>query len=375
MDKVRVGIIGFGHMHINNVAQLYGDRPEVEWVACADTEPATPELRKAPYTRAWNQENLMDKLGIPKSYDCYQEMLDKEQFDIIVVTSENAQHANIVEACAAKGVNVCVEKPMAVTLSDALRMARAVRAAGTHMVINWPVTWSPAVRKMKEVLDSGVIGRPLQVKWRAGHTGPLGSGAHHTGVSENAAPMTGPERAATWWHQVDAGGGSILDFCCYGAMLSRWWLGEQAVTAQGLRTNLDSQYGDADDNSVVIAQYPSAMAIFEGSWTTWDGAGIPSGMVYGTRGTALLVRDGAVESVKAYLGGGKVQAFENDPLPTDRDTVAADFIYSLKHGVPAHETIQMDFNLEVMAILDAGVRSSLTHQVEVVQNPANNFNL
>lgn len=374
MDKVRVGIIGFGHMHINNVAQLYNECPQVEWVACADTKPAKPELRKAPYTRAWNQENLMGRLGIPKSYDCYHEMLDKEKFDIIVVTSENAQHPDIVEACAAKGVNVCVEKPMAMSLAEALRMVRAVRAANTQMVINWPVSWSPAARTMKRVLDEGTIGRPLQVKWRAGHTGPLGSGAHHTGVSQNAAPMTGPERAATWWHQVAAGGGSILDFCCYGAMLSHWWLNEQAVSALGLRTNLDSQYGDADDNSVVVAQFPNAMAIFEGSWTQWDGANVPSGIVYGTHGTAVLTRNAKEEYVKVFLGGGETQDIANEPLPADRDTVAKDFIYSLQHGVPAHQTIQMDFNLDVMAILDAGVRSSLSHQVEIVQNPASNFN-
>jgi len=249
-----------------------------------------------------------------------------------------------------------------------------VRAAGTQMVINWPVTWSPAVRVMKKVLDDGVIGRPLQVKWRAGHTGPLGSGAHHTGVSQSAAPMTGPERAATWWHQVKAGGGSILDFCCYGAMLSRWWLNEQAVSAMGLRTNLDSQYGEADDNSVVVAQFPSAMAIFEGSWTTGDGAAIPSGIGYGTRGTAVLMRNQTEEYVKVYLGAGKTQDYDNEPLPADRATVAQDFIYALKNGVPAHQTIQMDFNLEVMAMLDAGVRSSLSHQTEIVQNPASNFN-
>jgi len=203
----------------------------------------------------------------------------------------------------------------------------------------------------------------------------LGSGAHHTGVSQNAAPMTGPERAATWWHQVAAGGGSILDFCCYGAMLSRWWLGEQAVSAQGLRTNLDSQYGDADDNSVIVAQFPSAMAIFEGSWTTWDGAQIPAGIVYGTRGTAVLLSGPDGQFVRAYLGAGKTQDFENEPLPAGRETVAGELIHAIKTGEPVHTTIDMEFNLEVMAILDAGVRSSFTHQVELVQNPANNYNL
>ena len=223
MDKFRVGIIGFGHMHINNVAQLYAERPEVEWVACADTEPATAELRKAPYTREWNKELLMEKLGIPKSYDCWREMLDKEELDI-VVTSENAR-TPMWWSPRRQGHPCVRRKPMAVSLADALRMARRARSRhqdGHQLAHDLDARRSDD----EEGADSGVIGRPLQVKWRAGHTGPLGSGAHHTGVSENAAPMTGPERAATWWHQVAAGGGSILDFaatgpCCRGGWANR----------------------------------------------------------------------------------------------------------------------------------------------------------
>ena len=50
MKTYRVGIIGFGHMHINNVAALYAKHPQVEMAACADTVPVRPELRVAPYT-------------------------------------------------------------------------------------------------------------------------------------------------------------------------------------------------------------------------------------------------------------------------------------------------------------------------------------
>jgi hypothetical protein len=58
----RTGIIGFGHMHINNVAALYAEHPQVEWVACADTVPDVPELRVGPYTREWNVYNALTNL-------------------------------------------------------------------------------------------------------------------------------------------------------------------------------------------------------------------------------------------------------------------------------------------------------------------------
>jgi predicted dehydrogenase len=368
--KVRLGIIGFGHMHINNVAALYGAHPQVEWAACADTVPLRPELRTAPYTREWNLDNNVTKLGIPKTYPDYHDMLEQEGLDIVIVTSENAQHPDVVEACARAGVNVCVEKPMAMSLSDSLRMARACQAAGTTMLVNWPLTWSPNARKAKELIDAGTIGRVLEVKWRSGHTGPLGPGAAHAGVSESAAPMSGPERGATWWHQTAAGGGAMLDYCCYGALVSRWYVGEQAIAAMGMRANLDSQWGDGDDNAAMIVRFPAAMALLEGSWTTWD-HGVPTGpIVYGTTGTLVVESRDGKQIVRLERGHGQTTIYEPDPLPEGRSNVAEEFIHHLATGEPLHPTLDSALNLEVMAILDAGVRSAVSGKVELVDNAA-----
>jgi predicted dehydrogenase len=369
MSKIyRLGIIGFGHMHINNVASLFADHPQVEWAACADTVPAVPELRAAPYTRDWNRAHLIEKLGIPRSYDDYHDMLAQEGLDIVIVTSENAQHPDVVEACAAAGTNVCVEKPMAMSLAHGLRMARACRAAGTMLVVNWPLTWSPAARKAKELIDEGVIGRVLELKWRAGHTGPLGSGARHAGVSDVAAPMNGTELAATWWHQEAQGGGALLDFCCYGAMVSRWYIGEQAVGAMGMKANLNSQWGNANDNGIILVRFPGAMALLEGTWTTWD-HGVPTGpIVYGTSGTLVVDSRDGQPIVRLERGHGETEIFEAEPLPKGRMTIAEEYVHHLDTGEPLHPTLELDFNLEVMAVLDAGVRSAVSGQLETVDS-------
>ena len=176
-QKYRVGIIGFAHMHINSVAAQFGNHPQVEMVACADTVTANPELRDAPYTRGWNVENALSNIGVPKVYEDYQEMLEVETFDIVICCSENATHADVVEACAMAGVNVCVEKPMASSLSHALRMVRACQSAGTKMVINWPATWSPGIRKAKELIDQGVLLIDL-ARWFLGDFSEVDGFAH-----------------------------------------------------------------------------------------------------------------------------------------------------------------------------------------------------
>jgi len=366
----RVGIIGFAHMHINHVAALFAAHPQVEMVACADTVPDVPERRDAPYTRGWNLNHALENLGVPKAYACYPAMLEQEQFDLIICCSENAKHPEVVEACAGAGVHVCVEKPMAVSLADALRMVRAVQAAGTTLVINWPMTWSPSARKAKALIDEGVIGRVLEVRVRLGHTGPLGPGAAHAGVEETAAPMSGFERGATWWHQTAAGGGAMLDYCCYGSMVGRWYIGEPAVAAIGMRANLNSPWGDADDNGAMIVRFPRAMGLFEGSWTTWD-HGVPGGpIVLGETGTLVVeTRDGQ-PVVRLERGHGDTTIYEGEPLPAGRSNIAEEYLHHLETGDPLHPTLEMMFNLEAMAILDAGVRSAESGRLELVNNGA-----
>jgi predicted dehydrogenase len=206
----------------------------------------------------------------------------------------------------------------------------------------------------------------------AGPPGGGGGGAPHAGVSDVAAPMSGPELATTWWHQEAAGGGAMLDFCCYGAMVSRWYVGQQAVAAMGIKANLNSHWGDANDNGVILVRFPTSMALLEGSWTTWD-HGVPTGpIVYGTTGT-LIVEHGADRGkggqvVRLERGGGESQIYEPGPLPEGRGTIAEEYIHHLDAGGPLHPTLAPGFNLEVMAILDAGVRSAASGQLETVDS-------
>jgi predicted dehydrogenase len=368
--KYRIGIIGFAHPHINHVASLYAAHPQVEWVACADTRPLRPELRSAPYTREWNRNNVVKLAGIPRCYEDYREMLEKEKFDVVAVACENAQHPEVVEACAQAGIHVCVEKPMAVSMPDALRMVRACRAAGTTMLVNWPSTWLPHARKAKGLIDAGAIGRVLEINYRVGHSGPFGPGAQHKGVTESSAPMTGPERGATWLHQSAAGGGALLDLCCYGAMYGLWYTGECATAAIGLKANLDSPWADADDNGVMVVRFPRAIAVAQGSWTTVGKSYLAAGplVVYGTEGTLSFEIYPQKPVVRLERGGVKdTEIYETDSLPEHRANLAEEFLQHLKTGEPVHRTLTMDFNLQVTAILDAGVRSAEGGRVEAVR--------
>src|SRR5690349_16465667 len=97
----RTGVIGFAHMHINELMRTFSEVPNVQWVACADTKPAVRERVTARFTRDWNKQHAHEEIGIPKMYDDYREMLDKEQLDLVLFCPENARHGEVAEAIAA----------------------------------------------------------------------------------------------------------------------------------------------------------------------------------------------------------------------------------------------------------------------------------
>lgn len=361
----RVGVIGFAHMHINELMRSFAALPNVQWVACADTKPAVPELVTARFTRGWNRAHAHDDIGIPKVYDDYQELIEKERFDIVLFCPENASHGEVAQAIAAHGAHMVTEKPMAASYAEARSMVEAAKQAGVELMVNWPTTWDPAVRQAKQLVTDGAIGRLLEVKWRAGSRGPLSHGSTHPGVDGKALPMTDEQKGATWWHQKGTGGGALLDYCCYGACLSRWYVGRQAETVCGLTTNLNTPYGDADDNAILSVRFPDAIALLEATWTTVN-HGIPTGpILYGTDGTLVVERRGEERGVRRLTLDGD-ELIAGEPLPAGRATLAEEFIHHLETGEPLHETLRADFNLEVMAILDAGIRSAASHCQEAV---------
>jgi predicted dehydrogenase len=372
--RYRLGIIGFAHSHVNSLSDEFAKLPGAEWVACADTVPAVPSACAKSGTRKHGLRRALELIKVPRAYDDYREMLAKHSFDIVIFCPENARHGEVAEAIAAAGAHMVTEKPMAASLPEALRMARAAKRHGVELVVNWPIAWQATIRTMKELIDAGTVGDVWEVKWRNGASmGPL---AYGTG----ADAVTDEEKGAEWWHQAATGGGALLDYCCYGACISRWFLGTQAQAAVAMKANIASPYGDAEDNAVITVRFPKALAVLEGTWTTWH-TGMPIGpVVYGTRGTMLIdfqtdpATGKPAHVIKVFTtrgyNGEPDRIVPSAPLPAGRATIAEEFVRHLETGEPLHPILALEHNLDAMAILDAGARSAASGKLELVGSTA-----
>ena len=237
-------------------------------------------------------------------------------------------------------------------------------------LVHWYMPFSPCMLQAERLIREGAIGRVLEVRMRVGHAGPLAPGVRHPGPEIETVSMPEEALASTWWYQAQAGGGAMIDFASYGAIVSRWFVGEQAVAVMGLRANLNSRWSDVDDNGSMMVRFREALGICHGSWSTVDPGGAAQPVVYGTEGTLVVDERGAEPAVKVYRGRGQVDSYSGVSLPDGRRTVAEEFIHHLETGEPVHQTLDLHFNAEVTAILDAAIRSATTGRLELVSNHA-----
>ena len=364
---IKAVIIGTSHMHVNEIALYITECPDMELVAISDvpsTVEAIPTLR---YTPKWNMQNVLENY-CSDVYDDYREMLDKIKPDIAFILAENCQKVQVVEDCAKRGVNVCIEKPVAVSLEEAKKIKTSVEKYGIKAVVNWPVAWRPYLYKMKSALDSKVVGEPIKLRYINGHTGPLGKGAKHRGVSDNAEEMTDEQRSKTWWHQESHGGGVYLDICCYGCYFSRWIMGDDAQSIISMGANLNTPFGDTDDNFGAIVRYNGKkMAVLEGTWTT-PRAVIPSGpMVLCTNGV-ITCTGGAEKApdVKAYDILGNEVEIPDAQLDESMKNMPCHYSKHIKDGTDIFEMLTLDANISVMAMLDAAMKSNKSGKEEQI---------
>ncbi|MBQ1245708.1 MAG: Gfo/Idh/MocA family oxidoreductase, partial [Clostridia bacterium] len=359
-------IVGCAHMHVNEVALYIKGQPDSELLGVADVPAEMPENTEKRYTRAWNFRNVVENCGA-KPYENYIEMLEDVKPDVAYVLTENYRKADIAEEIAKRGINVILEKPMAVTAEDARRIVALKERYGVEIYVNWPVTWRKYVREMKAMVDSGKLGKLQKLRYLNGHTGPLGKGAKHRGVSAHAEEMTDEERARTWWHQKKCGGGAYLDILCYGCYFSRWLFGGTPLDIMSVGENLNTPFGDTEDNIAALLRYEDGFAVAEGTWTT-PRRRMPTGPeVVCSEGVVWCdgVPDGEAFAAAADIYGNDVTV---DAVSDDDDFRNMPWHYAahVLRGKPMHETLTAEFNADVIAMIEAAERSNVSRRAEKI---------
>lgn len=156
---MRIGIIGAGGRGIGAFGKALRDVADARVQALCDTNPV--RLR----------EGAAAVGGEPGQYTSAREMFDAEDLDAVIITTPDYLHAD--HACEAleRGVHVLVDKPLATTVAGCSRIIRAAEQAERTVMIGFNLRHNPVLRRLKDVVDAGLIGRVFLIENREFYDG------------------------------------------------------------------------------------------------------------------------------------------------------------------------------------------------------------
>jgi predicted dehydrogenase len=169
-DELRVGVIGVGTMgafHVDTWERLPGAR--VVAVAEPDETAARTCIGRRPIDR----------------HPAWEELVVRTDVDAVTVATPTELHCEITLAALAEGKHVLVEKPIAATVPEGLRMASAARSAGLKLMVGHVERFNPAVRAVAQLLREDRVGRVFRAA--AVRVGPLPLRVTDAGVAIDLA--------------------------------------------------------------------------------------------------------------------------------------------------------------------------------------------
>ncbi|MFS0637869.1 Gfo/Idh/MocA family oxidoreductase [Mesobacillus foraminis] len=145
-DKVKIGVVGAGAFAELWYLAILSRHPAVLLKAiCSPSGSSAPQLAR--------------KYNVPATYHSYKEMLEEEDLDGICIVTPNESHFGIAVEAAKLGIHVMCEKPLAMDHNEARSMLEAAERNNIIHGVNFTYRENPGVKKMKELLAQGLIGK------------------------------------------------------------------------------------------------------------------------------------------------------------------------------------------------------------------------
>lgn len=291
---LKIGIIGAGRIGQIHAENLRTKIRDVDIISIADIDKDKAGL-------------LAEKCGNAKCYGGFNEMLEKEDMDAVLICTSTSIHKEAIIKAAKKRVHIFCEKPIALTLEDTNEALAAVKKWGVLMQVAFMRRFDPAILAAKEEIKKGLIGEPIVFK--ATSRDPEGPPLDYIGVS----------------------GGLFIDSSIHDIDLARWFMETEVekVYAEG-RTLIYpnyKKYQDVDVAFITLSFKNGKIGNIENSRKS--GYGYDTRVeVVGTEGTLQI---GYLRN-KNYLLLNK-SGVNHDVVPSWQERFEDAFVNEMKHFV------------------------------------------
>ncbi|MFW6280043.1 MAG: Gfo/Idh/MocA family protein [Planctomycetota bacterium] len=248
MNRLKVGVIGLGMGRGHVAGYQQHDRAEVVAVADLDEK---------------KLDNVADELGVDERYTSGEEMVEKEQLDVVSVATPNKFHRPLTIRALDAGAHVLCEKPMAMNAEEAREMIQAAERAGRRLMINFSFRFNEVAHALKSQVDQGRMGDIYfgRTVW----------------LRRQGLPGFGG-----WFGQKElSGGGPLIDLGVHRIDLALWLMGYpnpvwvMGNTYDHIGSRLAEEQGkefDVEDLAAAMIRFDNGATLeAEASWASYIG--------------------------------------------------------------------------------------------------------
>ncbi len=261
MNKLKLAIIGLGRISPNHIVAAKENKDDIELIAVCDVVPE-------------NMEKALQKAGyyLPvKKYTDYKTMIITEEPDLVVIATDSGKHAEIGLYCIQNGCHCIIEKPIAMSISDAKQLISLAKDMNVTLAACHQNRFNKSIQKVRSAIDEGRFGKishiSANVRWNRNED---------------------YYRQAPWRGKWESDGGCLMNQCIHNADLVAWMLGDiEEVFAYTARQTHD--YIEGEDLGLALIKAKSgAYAVFEGTVNVYPRNLEETLYVFGEKGTVKI---------------------------------------------------------------------------------------
>lgn len=258
---MKYALIGCGRIAINHIKAVVNNN--LELVAVSDIIPSHIDV-------------LIDKTDYDRHverYIDYKEMIDKHpELELVSIATDSGAHAEIALYCIDNGINVIIEKPIAMSLSDADEIIKRSEEKNVKVSACHQNRFNVAVQEMRNAV-------------KGGHFGRLSHGSIHVRWNRNKAYY----EQAPWRGKWSSDGGALMNQCIHGIDLLRWMMGDDVEEVYGVTRQQYHDYLECEDIGMAVVKFKNgAIGTIEGTVNVYPKNLEETLYLFGEKGTVKL---------------------------------------------------------------------------------------
>ncbi|EJU23037.1 Gfo/Idh/MocA family protein [Mogibacterium sp. CM50] len=259
---MKYALIGCGRIATNHVTAAVNNNMEI--VAVCDIVPEKMEA-------ILKKHGLVDDKSI-KRYTDYKKMIEENELELVSIATESGKHASIALDVIDSGINVIIEKPMAMNIADAEEIIKRAAEKNVKVSACHQNRFNVAIQEVRKAIEGERFGKlshaSINVRWN-----------RNKGYYDQA-PWRG-----TW----EEDGGCLMNQCIHGIDLLRWMMGDEVVEVYGATRQQFHDYLEAEDVGVAVVKFKNgAIGTIEGTTNVYPQNLEETLYIFGENGTVKV---------------------------------------------------------------------------------------